>query len=135
MRLLFAALLLAALPAFAQYGPPSPGVDSGPGYTTDFQPLGKTSYLAASGTTGNIALSIVANQVQIYNSTSATAFVIFCPTSTCTASVGSSNAVTSDYPVAAGAVVVVTVPANTNYAAAILASSTGAVYFTPGKGL
>ncbi len=135
MRLLFVALLLAALPAFAQYGPPSPQTDSGPGYNVSFQALAKTSNLAASTSSATIALAIKANQVQIFNSTTGVAFVIFCTASSCTASAGSTGTSTSDYPVAAGAVVVVTVPAGTTYAAAILSTSTGAVYFTPGIGL
>lgn len=135
MRFVLAALLLAALPAFAQYGPPSPAVDSGPGYNTSFQPLGKTANLAASTSSATIALSTSPNQVQVYNSTTGIAFVIFCTSSSCTAHAGSTGTSTSDYPVAPGAVIVMTVPANTTYAAAVLSTSTGAVYFTPGQGL
>ena len=220
MRKLLPALLLAALPAFAQY---SPSGSPAPGNAGVFQPLAKTSYLAASTTSASIALGAAAvpttvvitgtagqfscstcsalaigmqltisgteggtgsisgytnpttylvsavgsgtfalsqtngaaivtttgtptgltytanaavsqQQVQIFNSTAAIAFVIFCSSSSCTASAGTSGASSSDYPVAAASAEVVTVPQGTTYAAAILASSSGAVYFTPGIG-
>jgi hypothetical protein len=82
--------------------------------------------------TANVAVS--SHQVQVYNSAANTAFVIFCATSSCTAAVGSTGTSTSDYPIAPGAVIVLTVPTGTNYAAAILSSSTGTVYMTPGTG-
>lgn len=74
-------------------------------------------------------------QVQVYNPTTGTAFVIFCPTSSCTAAVGSAGTSTSDYPVAPGAVIVMTFPTGTTYAAVILSTGSGTVYLTPGIGL
>jgi hypothetical protein len=75
-------------------------------------------------------------QVQVYNSsTTGTAFVLFCSSSSCTASAGSTGTSTADYPVAPGSVVVMTVPNNTTYAAAILSTGSATLYFTPGVGL
>jgi hypothetical protein len=125
-------LLLVALPAFAQYTAPGAPQTAG---TVGFWAAGLTSNLSASTTSASIALSVYAGQVQVYNSTSATAFVVFTVAASPTAHVGSANTTTSDYPVAAGAVVVVTVPNGAVNAAAILSSSSGAVFFTPGLGL
>lgn len=219
-KILIAALMLAALPAFAQYGPGgNPSITAAIG----FQPLAKTSAVAASGSSANIALTssasvtgvaisgtagqftctcsglsvgmtmtisgtyggtgsitgyvnptsylvsavgsgtftlsnpsgaaivttsgtpsgltytatanVTSTQIQVYNSSSQAAFVIACATSSCTASIGSTGTSTSDYPIAPGAVIVMTVPTGTTYMGVILASSTGTVYFTPGVGL
>jgi hypothetical protein len=219
-HLLFTLLVLCAIPAFAQYGPAgNPSNSAGIG----FQPLAKTSWVAASGTSASIAiansatisgvaiagnagqfsctcsglafgmtmtisgtyggtgsiagysnpttyaviavgsgtfqlmnlngtalvtttgtpsgLTYIANatssskQVQVYNSTAQAAFVIACLTSSCTASVGSAGTSTTDYPVAPGAVIVMTIPTNSTYVAVILTSGTGAVYFSYGVGL
>jgi hypothetical protein len=132
VRLLFLALTLFALPVLAQY---TPNGSNQIGANYGFQPLGKTAAVSTSGTSAKIALSMIVNQVQVYNSSTASAFIIFCATSTCTASVGSSGTSTSDYPVAPGSIIVMTVPAGTTYVAVILASSTGITYFTPGVGL
>jgi hypothetical protein len=88
-----------------------------------------------TGLTYSATAIVAPEQVQIFNNGTAAAFVLFCATSSCTASVGSAGTSTSDYPVAPGAVVVVTVPSGTNYAAAVLAASTATVYFSPGIGL
>lgn len=97
------------------------------------------SITTTAGTPTGLTYTATANvsqqQVQVYNSTAGIAFVLFCPTSTCTASVGSAGTSTSDYPVAPGSVIVMTVPSGTTYAAAVLSANTGAVYFTPGVGL
>ena len=137
-RIALALVALVAFPftlAFAQYGPPSQPTATS---TVGFWAAGKTSAISASTTSANIALSVPAGsavqQVQVYNATTATAFVAF-GGSTITASVGSGGTSTSDYPIAPGAVVVVTVPAGATYAAAVLSTSTGLVYFTPGSGL
>lgn len=131
---IISALLCAT--AFAQYTPPSqPTAQS----TAPYWAAGKTSALAATGASGNIALSVTtsaaASQIQIFNSGTTIAFVKFCLTSTCAASVGSAGTSTSDYPVAPGAVVVVSPPAGSTYVAAILSSGTGTIYFTPGFGV
>jgi hypothetical protein len=134
-RFLLAMLTLCAIPAFAQYGPAgNPSNSAGIG----FQPLAKTSWVAASGTSASIAIAnptSSSKQVQVYNSTAQAAFVIACLTSSCTASVGSAGTSTTDYPVAPGAVIVMTIPTNSTYVAVILTSGTGAVYFSYGVGL
>lgn len=125
--------LFTASAAHAQYGPPGP---IGQLSTVGFLAAGKTTAIAASGSSATGALSISANQIQVYNATTAPAFVIF--GTTCTglaAATGSAGTATSDYPVGPGAVIVVTVPAYTACAAVILGSSSGLVYFTPGAGL
>lgn len=130
------ALLLLAGQAHAQYGPPSP---QPAGSTAGFYPTAKTSAVSASNASANILLATsftnVINQVQVYNATTVPAFVLFCSQPTCTASAGSVGTSTSDYPIGPGAVIVITVPAGTQYAAVILGSSSGLVYFTPGVGL
>ena len=132
----FGALLAASLPVMAQYLPPSQAPAQIAYSSTAFWPQAKTSYISASTTSANIALSNTsANAVQVYNSTTGVAFIILCATSSCTASAGASNTSTSDYPVAPGSVVVLSVPAGSTYVAAVLSTSTGAVYVTPGAGL
>ena len=130
--LLFA-LLLSAPPAFAQYAPPPYQTSNS---TIAFQATAKTVALATTTTSANIALPISqTGQVQIYNSGTTAVFLIFCTSSSCTASAGSTGTQTSDYPVGPGAVVIVTVPAGTTYAAAINGSGTGTTYLTPGIGI
>lgn len=120
----------------AQYGPPSQFYS---GASVGFQPLAKTSQLAATTSTTTIALatpSFPVTQVQVYNASTAVAFVSFCTQSSgCTASSGGAGLATADYPIGPGAVIVVTVPANSTFVAGILSTGSGAVYFTPGIGL
>ena len=135
IAIFLAALLCAAL-AVAQYAPPSSNPTQLQYSGTSFWTQGKTGYISASGTTANIALSYAgANQLQVFNDTTGVAFVALCPTSTCTASAGSAGTSTSDYPVAPGSVVVLSVPQGTSYVAVILSTSTGPVYVTPGAGI
>lgn len=132
-KLLVALFALLAFPAFAQYVPPPYQTGNS---AVAFQPTAKTALISASGTSANLAITTsLTGQVQVYNSTSATAFIIFCATSSCTASVGSAGTSTSDYPIGAGAVIVLSVPAGTTFVAVVLSTSTGSVYFTPGVGL
>ena len=105
-----------------------------------FQPAGKTSRLATSGTTANIALSTPiagndAEQLQIINVSTAVAYVAFGTNNTVTASAGTSGTSTSDYAIAANARIVVTPPIGTEWVAIILESSTGEALFTPGAGI
>jgi len=130
--LLSLGLLFVALTASAQYGPPTPPTANS---ALGFQPLGKTAALAATTASATVAISVAASQVQVTNPTTGIAFVIFCATSTCTASIGATGGSTSDYPVAAGAVIVMTVPAGYTHVAAVLSTGSGTVYFTPGVGL
>ena len=100
-----------------------------------FQPLGKSSWLAASTSTASIALSVVGpNQIQVYNNTTGVCYVAL-GDSTVTASAGSAGTSTSDYPVAPGSVVVMTVPAGIDQVAAVLSAGSGQVLITPGIGL
>jgi type IV secretory pathway protease TraF len=125
-----AGLLVSAI-ADAQFAPPTNPTSSA---TVGFWAAGKTAALSASTTSNVIALSVVTNQVQVYNATAATAFVQF-GNSRAVATVGSGGTSTSDYPIAPGAVVVVSVPAGATFAAGILSTGTGLIYFTPGSGL
>lgn len=143
LAVLFAAIMLtvgagALMPVQAQYTPP--GTPSALA-TSPFQPTAKTSALAASGTSasltlaGNSATYLGMTTIQVYNAATTAAFVIFCATSTCTASAGSAGTSTSDYPIAPGAVITMTIPQGMGGAAVVLASGSGTVYFTPGIGL
>ncbi len=130
------ALLLALLPvlALAQFNPPP---NPGSGSTVAFYAAGLSSQLSASTSSARVILSVApatAGQVQVFNSTTAIAFVA-CGGSTITAAVGSAGTATSSYPIAPGSVVVITPQVGAAYCAAILSTSTGAVYFTPGSGL
>lgn len=122
--------------AQAQYAPPSP---PGSLATIGFQATGKTTWIAASTSSAQGALSVTAytlsGQVQIYNATTGIAYVVFGPATGITASPGSAGTATSDMPVGPGAIVVSTVPAGTAFVAVVLSTSSGAVYFTPGNGI
>lgn len=128
------ALLLLASRAHAQYGPPPyPGQNS----TTPFWSAGLTSWVAASGSTARVVLSVptssVAPQIQVFNSTAAIANVI-CGDVSVVAAAGSAGTATSTYVVAPGSVIVMTPQSGSTYCAAILSTGSGAVYFTPGAG-
>lgn len=139
--LLFAALF--AVPAFAQFPTTATPPYGAPPYqstlaSVGFQAYGKTSTVAASGTSAQIALAVTAQpttQIQVYNAATTAAFVVFCASATCTASAGSAGTSTADYPIGPGAVIVVTVPTGTTNVGVILVSGSGTVYFTPGAGL
>lgn len=135
MKRLLALLLLLPVLAIAQYAPPIAGSS---GASVPFWAAGPTSLLSASGTSARVALSTtnagLAGQVQVYNATTAIAFVA-CGNVAIAATVGSAGAATGSYPVAPGSVVVISKPTGALYCAAILSTSTGSVYFTPGGGL
>lgn len=130
MRKFLLAFLFLALPVLAQ-APPEPAPQSNVG----FWAMGLTGWIAASTTTANIALSVQAPQIQVFNTSTGIAYVNWGNTSAVTASAGSAGTSTSNYPVAPGSVVVISVPIGTNYVAAILSTSSGAVLVTPGQGL
>jgi hypothetical protein len=97
-----------------------------------FRPiLAKTVNVSGSTTSANVSLGLVGGcQVRVHNSAGAAAFVTF-GNSAVTASAS------TDMPVPAGGVELFTVPNSAGdnlYAAAVLASGTGSVYFTPGVG-
>jgi hypothetical protein len=227
MRKLLLALLFAALPALAQYGPSGNPVGNS---AVRFQPLAKTSAIAASTTSASIAFpatAIIASpviagtagqftctcsyltvgmvvtitgtyggtgsisgyasgnqyvltavgtnsftlaqtnyaplvtttgtptgltfsalnaifvdtattqQAQIVNTTNGVAFVIFCATSSCTASIGSTGTSTSDFPVGPNSTAITTFPTGVTYVAVILntGATAGTVFITPGIGI
>lgn len=137
LRKLFVALtaLLCASFAIAQYLPPP--AQSGLSGSA-FYSVGKTSWLAGTTTSGTVLLSFSTNaaygQIQVYNAGTTVAFVA-CGTLTITASAGTAGSATSDYPVAPGAVIVITPQAGANYCAGVYGTGSGAIYFTPGVGL
>lgn len=77
-------------------------------------------------------------QFQVYNSNTVPVFVGFGKTAAIAGAVtvpGNTTATAGGYPVAPGAVVVMTVEGNPQYAGVISAAAAGAgVYFTPGTG-
>lgn len=130
-KLLLALLCCVAMPALAQISsftfPSNLAANA-------FTPTAKTSWLASTSSTANIALALAAQQVQVFNAGTVPAFVNCGVGSGVTASAGTAGASTTDYPVAPGATVVFTVPVGTTYCASV-SSSAAAVYFTPGIGL
>jgi hypothetical protein len=100
-----------------------------------FSPLGQTTLVASTGTSSNAALDAAAPnpaQIQVYNGGSTVAFVAFGVDDT-VAAVAPVLGTPGDYPVAPGAVIVLTPPDGSTFAASI--GGTGNVYFTPGAGL
>lgn len=132
LAVVLGAILGFAAPVHAQYAPPIlPGSQS----TVGFWAAGKTSAITASGTSGRIALSVPAvQQVQVYNASTTTAAFVAFGDITITASAGSAGTSTSDYVIAPGAVIVLTVPKIPGVVYAAVVGS-GLVYFTPGLGL
>lgn len=114
---LFAILLLFAASAFAE---PIQVVPAG------------TLTLSVTGTSAATALPMgdINNKrnAEIQNAGTVTVFVLFCPSSTCTALVASS------YPVLPGQSKVVTIPPNTSHVAAITGGTAATAYVTLGIG-
>jgi hypothetical protein len=106
-----------------------------------FMPAGKTSRLSISATSANILLSTPCNsistqQLQVVNTATVPCYVAFGTSNSVTASAGALGASTSDYPVQAGAAIVVTPPYGTSWVAVICESSaTGEALLTPGSGI
>lgn len=73
-------------------------------------------------------------QFQLYNSGTVAAFVAFGVGTSFSATLPSGGT-PGDYPVAPGAVVVVTISGNPDHVTAVTGSSTAVVYVTPGDGL
>lgn len=96
------------------------------GSTQPFRPAG-TASLAASTTSGTVALVGGGSAVLIYNASGATAFIRL------GAAAGMVAAVT-DTPVPAGARMLMDGGPFVSVAAAVLQSGTGTVYFTLGDG-
>jgi hypothetical protein len=96
------------------------------GSTQPFRPAG-TVTLAASTTSANKALAGGGSAVLVYNAASATAFFRLGAAATLAAS-------TSDTPIPPGQMMLVDGGPFVTYAAAILASGSGNVYFTLGYG-
>jgi len=91
---------------------------------------GATVNISGTTSTANVALTagIAGKQVRVYNAAAVAAFITF-GDSTITATLAAGT------PVAPGAVEVFGLPGLITYAAAILPSSTGSVYFTVGSGI
>jgi hypothetical protein len=100
-----------------------------------FKALGQTALVASTGTSSNVELDPAAPnpaQIQVYNGGSAVAFVAFGPDNTVTATAVALGT-PGDYPVAPGAVIVLTPPPGSAWAASV--GGSGNVFFTPGAGL
>lgn len=134
-RILWLFALLASLPVAAQYSPPPTGFSQS---SNAFWAAGKSSQLAGTTSSGVVPLSIststTAPQVQVFN-TGTTVVFVACGLSSIAVSAGSAGTATSDYPVAAGSVIVITPQKGSGYCAAIYGTGSGTVYFTPGAGL
>lgn len=90
----------------------------------------KTVSLAVTNASGNVQVQpsgVNARHVRVYNSGLVDVFIKEGPDNTVTASAA------TDYPIAAGTVEVIS--SRSAYIAAITASGTATVYFTPGEGL
>jgi len=96
------------------------------GSTQPFRPAGTVS-VAASTSSANVALTGGGTTVLVYNSSAATAFFVLGAASSLSAS-------PTNTPVPAGARMLVEAGPFVTYAAAVLASGTGSVYFTIGDG-
>ena len=91
--------------------------------TTPFLP-GATTSVAAGTSSGTAAVDPGAAQVRLHNAGSATVFVVF-----------GAVATTSDMPLPAGAIEVLSKPAGVTTVAAITASGTATLYVTSGVGV
>ena len=98
-----------------------------------FTPFGSnTTAISASNVSASGALNApttpMTYSVRVYNACSVAAFIMFA------ASSGTATATTSHMPIPSGGVETFEVSPSTTHAAVILASSTGTVYFTTGRG-
>ncbi len=94
-----------------------------------FTPSGDTVKVAATTTSGSVALGSAARTVRVYNASTSLAHIAL-GAGAATASATGDDSI----PMAAGATEVFSVGANITHAAALLATGTGDVYFTPGDG-
>src|SRR4051812_42834784 len=95
-----------------------------------FQPTGNTVSVTAGTSSGNVQVRSIQGQIyhlRVFNDTAVKAFVKFGADNTVVATT------TADVPVPAGGVEVFTTAHS--WAAVILPSDSGNVYFTPGDGL
>jgi hypothetical protein len=92
-----------------------------------FTPIGATASLAVTAVSGNVALNrLGANQVLVLNLGDAEAFIDFGD--------DTKTATTTDTPVPAGGWIMLSIPPAATHAAAITASGTATLRFTPGDG-
>lgn len=111
-------------------------------FATDnaFQPLGKTVALPVTATSTATPVQVIGTpsqantQVYAYNDGPNTAFVAWCSTSTCTAVVPTAGSSQLGFPVPPGAIVVLSIPPNSFYAAITQSTKTATLYLTPGSG-
>lgn len=94
-----------------------------------FSPSGDTVKVAATTTSGSVALGAAARTVRVYNAATTLAHISF-GVGAATAAAGGDDSL----PMAPGSVEVFAVNTGVSHAAAILPSGTGDVYFTPGDG-
>lgn len=95
-----------------------------------FTPVGATKKIAATSSTGNVAINdmgAVDREVRVYNNLDEVVFIKFGVGSTLTAAV-------TDLPIGPKATEVFSINPATTYVAAISASGSGNVYFTEGQG-
>lgn len=97
-----------------------------------FSPVGATVNLAATTSTGAVALTdighIGSKAVRVYNSGASTVFIAFG-----TSSIVATTA--AGMPVPAGAIETFEISGSVTHVAGITASGTSTVYFTSGRGL
>lgn len=91
-----------------------------------FAPIATTLKLSPTTTSANGAMA-QGGDVRVHNAGTTLAFIKWSGTA-------SPTATTSDYPLPAGAVEVLQV-GTSKYVAAVFASGTGDIYFTPGRGI
>jgi hypothetical protein len=125
-RILFVALLSLVAPAcYAQL--------------SAFVPQGNSAMLAVTSTSTTTPIQVQgsnrnATQRMFYNDGPNTAWVAWCPTSTCTAVVPTAGSPANGFSIPAGAVVVLSVPPNAFFAAISQSTKTASLYITPGQG-
>lgn len=93
-----------------------------------FTPIGSTVNIAATNATQNVQLPAEGDSVKILNNSPVAAFINFGPTNAVTAALATSM------PVLPNSDQVFSVPPGVEFAAVILPSGTGTVYFTKGDG-
>lgn len=97
-----------------------------PGTSEAFTQGANTVSVSASVASASSAISAGYPQLLVTNDTNSLAFV--------TTGIGSATAAATSLPVGAKSQAVISVPVSHDFAAAILVSGTGTVYFTPGYG-
>lgn len=95
-----------------------------------FAPLGSSVKVAATTTSGSVALGTTPRTIRVHNAATGIAYIAFGAGGATAAADG-----TASIPMAAGATEVFGSGSSITHAAAILATGTGDVWFTPGDGV